>query len=143
MHRQLRALPARSPAQRYLDLLAPADAAGPRSRNRRIVADGPATPPALLEVNDLRVTLPTARGPAEALRGVSFALERGETLGLIGESGCGKSMTALALMGLLPERRARQRLDPLRRPASCVGLDDAAMCRAARRAASAWCSRSR
>ena len=57
----------------------------------------------LLAVTDLRVTLHTARGPAEALRGVSFTLERGQTLGLIGESGCGKSMTALALMGLLPE----------------------------------------
>ena len=58
---------------------------------------------ALLEVSDLRVTLATARGPVEALRGVSFTLDRGATLGLIGESGCGKSMTALALMGLLPE----------------------------------------
>ncbi len=57
----------------------------------------------LLRVRDLRITLPTARGPAEALRGVSFTLDRGQTLGLIGESGCGKSMTALALMGLLPE----------------------------------------
>jgi peptide/nickel transport system ATP-binding protein len=57
----------------------------------------------LLEVTDLRVTLRTARGPADALREVSFAMERGETLGLIGESGCGKSITALALMGLLPE----------------------------------------
>ncbi|ODV13147.1 MAG: ABC transporter [Rubrivivax sp. SCN 70-15] len=57
----------------------------------------------LLEVTDLRVTLPTARGPAEALRGVSFSLARGQTLGLIGESGSGKSITALALMGLLPE----------------------------------------
>lgn len=58
---------------------------------------------ALLEVQDLRVTLHTARGPADALREVSFTLDRGETLGLIGESGCGKSLTALALMGLLPE----------------------------------------
>ncbi len=58
----------------------------------------------LLEVQDLRVTLQTARGPADALRGVSFTLERGQTLGLIGESGCGKSITALALMGLLPEQ---------------------------------------
>ena len=57
----------------------------------------------LLDVRDLRVTLQTARGPADALRGVSFTLDRGATLGLIGESGCGKSMTALALMGLLPE----------------------------------------
>ncbi len=57
----------------------------------------------LLEVTDLRVTLNTARGPADALREVSFTLDRGQTLGLIGESGCGKSITALALMGLLPE----------------------------------------
>ncbi len=45
----------------------------------------------LLEVSNLRVRLQTHRGPADAVRGVSFALERGETLGLIGESGCGKS----------------------------------------------------
>jgi peptide/nickel transport system ATP-binding protein len=57
----------------------------------------------LLAVSDLRVTLQTPRGPADALRGISFTLERGRTLGLIGESGCGKSITALALMGLLPE----------------------------------------
>ncbi len=61
------------------------------------------TPTPLLDVRDLRVVLPTARGPAAALRGVSFAIARGEKLGLIGESGCGKSLTALAVMGLLPE----------------------------------------
>jgi peptide/nickel transport system ATP-binding protein len=60
--------------------------------------------PSLLQVNDLRVGLPTARGWAQALRGVSFSMAKGQTLGLIGESGCGKSLTALALMGLLPER---------------------------------------
>ncbi len=59
--------------------------------------------PALLTVTDLRVSLRTARGRVDALRGVSFELQRGQTLGLIGESGCGKSLTALALMGLLPE----------------------------------------
>ncbi|BAL93526.1 ABC transporter ATP-binding protein [Rubrivivax gelatinosus] len=57
----------------------------------------------LLAVHDLRVVLPTATGAGAALDGVSFALGRGGTLGLIGESGCGKSLTALALMGLLPE----------------------------------------
>ena len=57
----------------------------------------------LLQVDQLRVTLQTARGQADALRGVSFAIDRGQTLGLIGESGSGKSITALALMGLLPE----------------------------------------
>jgi peptide/nickel transport system ATP-binding protein len=58
---------------------------------------------ALLEVKDLSVLLQTHRGPAFAVRNVSFSLERGETLGLVGESGCGKSITVMALMGLLPE----------------------------------------
>jgi peptide/nickel transport system ATP-binding protein len=58
---------------------------------------------ALLQVEHLRVTLPTSGGVAAALRDVSFMLERGGTLGLVGESGCGKSLTALALMGLLPD----------------------------------------
>jgi len=58
---------------------------------------------ALLEVDHLVVRLRTARGMAEAVRGIDFTLGKGETLGLIGESGSGKSMTALALLGLLPE----------------------------------------
>ena len=58
---------------------------------------------ALLEVSNLTINLQTHRGRAQAVRDVSFALERGATLGLIGESGCGKSLTALALLGLLPE----------------------------------------
>jgi peptide/nickel transport system ATP-binding protein len=57
----------------------------------------------LLEVANLTVTLPTAQGRLAALRGVSFTLDRAGTLGLVGESGCGKSLTALALMGLLPD----------------------------------------
>jgi peptide/nickel transport system ATP-binding protein len=57
----------------------------------------------LLEVENLGIQLNTSRGPAQAVREVSFVLKRGETLGLVGESGCGKSITALALMGLLPE----------------------------------------
>jgi len=61
------------------------------------------TPLPLLDVSGLTIELATHRGPATAVRDVGFALARGETLGLIGESGCGKSLTALALMGLLPE----------------------------------------
>ncbi|MBK6852173.1 MAG: ABC transporter ATP-binding protein [Burkholderiales bacterium] len=56
----------------------------------------------LLQVRNLVVHLPTSRGTVQALRGLDFDLARGDTLGLIGESGCGKSLTALALMGLLP-----------------------------------------
>jgi len=56
----------------------------------------------LLQVQDLRVHLRVRGQRAAAVRGVSFALERGRTLALIGESGCGKTLTALALMGLLP-----------------------------------------
>ena len=62
----------------------------------------------LLQADQLRVDLRTHRGSATAVRGVSFALERGDTLGLIGESGCGKSMTALALMGLQPDNATVQ-----------------------------------
>ncbi len=64
-------------------------------------ASNPTTP--LLSVRDLRVSLQTSHGHVEALRGVNFEMQRGDTLGLIGESGCGKSLTALAVMGLLPE----------------------------------------
>jgi len=82
----------------------------------------------LLEVTDLRVTLPTARGPAQALRGVSLAIESGQTLGLIGESGCGKSLTALAVMGLLPEGAVVQGRIVFDGQ-DLTTLDDKAMCR--------------
>lgn len=57
----------------------------------------------LLAADRLNIALRTARGTLSAVRHVSFTLQRGDTLGLIGESGCGKSLTALALMGLLPD----------------------------------------
>ncbi len=59
---------------------------------------------ALLEIEDLRVEIDTPAGPAAILDGITLELERGRSLGLVGESGCGKSMTALAVMGLLPEQ---------------------------------------
>lgn len=57
----------------------------------------------LLSVRDLSVDLPLEGGTLHAVRQVSFELKRGETLALVGESGCGKSMVASALMRLLPE----------------------------------------
>ena len=56
----------------------------------------------LLEVNNLTTHIQISRGRVQAVDDVSFYLEEGETLGLVGESGCGKSMTGLSLMGLLP-----------------------------------------
>jgi peptide/nickel transport system ATP-binding protein len=61
----------------------------------------------LLDVRDLSVEFQTRRGVARVLESVSFSLGRGETLGLVGESGCGKSMTALAVMRLIPNPPGR------------------------------------
>ena len=57
----------------------------------------------LLSVENLSVSITMPRGPAQILHDVNFTLDAGESLGLVGESGCGKSMTALAVMGLLPQ----------------------------------------
>jgi len=59
----------------------------------------PAAP--LLEVRDLRTWFHTDAGTAKAVDGVSFAVERGEVLGIVGESGCGKSVTSLSIMQLI------------------------------------------
>jgi peptide/nickel transport system ATP-binding protein len=56
---------------------------------------------ALLEVNDLRTYFKTRAGEVHAVDGVSFSLEGGKTLGIVGESGCGKSVTAFSIMGLV------------------------------------------
>ncbi len=69
----------------------------------------------LLEVEDLRVEFPTRRGVLVAVDGISFAIEEGEVLGVVGESGAGKSLTGMSIIGLLepPGRIAegRVRLD--------------------------------
>jgi oligopeptide/dipeptide ABC transporter ATP-binding protein len=61
----------------------------------------------LLEVRDLRTHFFTREGVVHAVDGVSFELERGKTLGIVGESGCGKTVTALSIMGLIPNPPAR------------------------------------
>ncbi|MEY2514116.1 MAG: peptide/nickel transport system ATP-binding protein [bacterium] len=55
----------------------------------------------ILQVDDLEVTFATARGPVHAVRGVSFVIAAGERLGIAGSSGCGKTVSALAITGLL------------------------------------------
>jgi len=61
----------------------------------------------VLEVHDLHTQFNLRRGVIKAVDGVSFSLRKGEVLGLVGESGCGKSLTALSIMRLLPRNGAR------------------------------------
>ncbi|QSB08761.1 ABC transporter ATP-binding protein [Lysinibacillus fusiformis] len=56
----------------------------------------------ILEVSDLKIGIQQNKKDIAIVNGVSFQLEKGKTLGIVGESGCGKSMTSLSLMGLLP-----------------------------------------
>jgi oligopeptide transport system ATP-binding protein len=62
---------------------------------------------ALLEVNDLKTHFFTREGVVQAVDGISFSVEKGKTLGIVGESGCGKSVTALSIMGLIPKPPAK------------------------------------
>jgi peptide/nickel transport system ATP-binding protein len=62
----------------------------------------------VLEVEGLGVDIATPRGPLRAVRDVSFHVKRGETLCIVGESGCGKSITSLAVMSLLPAAATRR-----------------------------------
>ena len=61
------------------------------------------TAPPLLEINDLKVVFQTYAGQVKALDGINLTLYKGETVGLVGESGCGKSVTATTIVGLLSE----------------------------------------
>src|SRR5690625_4434374 len=70
------------------------------SRSDRLVYSDDAAP--LLEVKNLSIAFPAAHGEVNIVDDVSFSVRPGETMGLVGESGCGKSITSLAVMGLLP-----------------------------------------
>jgi peptide/nickel transport system ATP-binding protein len=61
----------------------------------------------VMQVENLRVEIPVSAGLLRPVRGISFQVDKGETLCIVGESGCGKSLTSLALMGLLPKRARR------------------------------------
>jgi peptide/nickel transport system ATP-binding protein len=61
----------------------------------------------VLTVEDLRVDIPVAAGMLHPVQGVTFHVDRGETVCIVGESGCGKSLTALAIMDLLPKSANR------------------------------------
>jgi len=71
-------------------------------KNETDTAATPGAPSTLLEVRNLRTWFDTDRGLFRAVDGVSFTVGRGRTVGLVGESGCGKSVTSLSLMGLVP-----------------------------------------
>ncbi len=72
------------------------------------------TDDALLEVRNLRTHFHTDRGLFRAVDGISFDVRRGRTVGLVGESGCGKSVTSLSVMGLVPSPPGQVSADALR-----------------------------
>src|SRR4029079_17376679 len=71
-------------------------------RRHRKEPGGGASMSVLLELRQLAASFATADGTVRAAHGIDLSLQRGRTLGLVGESGCGKSVTSLAVMGLLP-----------------------------------------
>ncbi|MBI3515199.1 MAG: ABC transporter ATP-binding protein [Proteobacteria bacterium] len=70
-------------------------------------SEGTATDDALLEIDDLRVHFVTSRGVVQAVDGVSYTVKPGEIVAVVGESGCGKSVTALSVMRLLAKPAGR------------------------------------
>ena len=81
----------------------------------------------LLEVENLYTRFDTLNGPARAVDGVSYAVRAGQTLGVVGESGCGKSVTAMSIMRLLPTPPARFRGAVRLRGTDLLSLSEAQM----------------
>jgi peptide/nickel transport system ATP-binding protein len=77
-----------------------------RERGAERFADAPLDGP-LLDVSDVQTHFRSDRGLVHAVDGVSFSLERGKTIGIVGESGCGKSVLSRSIMGLLPSNAVR------------------------------------
>ena len=71
------------------------------ARTDRLVPPSPQAEP-VLEVKGLSIAFPAQHGDVDIVDNVSFSVRPGETMGLVGESGCGKSITSMAVMGLLP-----------------------------------------
>ncbi|WP_435159495.1 dipeptide/oligopeptide/nickel ABC transporter permease/ATP-binding protein [Amycolatopsis sacchari] len=81
---------------------APAPASRRAKRHATAAAHHPDAHQHLLVIDSLRVSFPSPSGPAQVLDDVSFTIAPGETVGVVGESGCGKTATAMAVLGLLP-----------------------------------------
>ena len=94
-------------------------------------------PPIIASVTDLKVHFRSKRGVVHAVDGVSFDIRDGETLGLVGETGCGKSVTARSFLRLVAEaaRNRRRRLDHVPAAQALPRLRRGAAARAARGAA--------
>src|SRR5262249_14258737 len=74
----------------------------PRPKPVAAVAAAPAQGDTLLSIEGLTVTFPSPNGPVRVVEDVSFDIGEGEALGVVGESGCGKTVTAMSILGLLP-----------------------------------------